>query len=216
MFLILKMAQKTCGGEFRYKVILLGNHGVGKTSIFRRIKDDTFFDQKTETTLGGIDIHQMTRKVGNDTIVIDLWDTGGAERFRTITDGYYRQTSAAILVFSVEDQVSCFDLIEWMENALHYIDTDFDDVTWIVWGNKCDMSFAEVGIKEAKSSLSAKFKVDRIKFSIVSAKTGKNVESQFAELAELIHSKAKTDGNKEPKDAVRFDQPPSNKERKCC
>jgi small GTP-binding protein len=210
------MAQKACGGEFRYKVILLGNHGVGKTSIFRRIKDDTFFDQKTETTLGGIDIHQMTRKVGNDTIVIDLWDTGGAERFRTITDGYYRQTSAAILVFSVEDQVSCFDLIEWMENALHYIDTDFDDVTWIVWGNKCDMSFAEVGIKEAKSSLSAKFKVDRIKFSIVSAKTGKNVESQFAELAELIHSKAKTDGNKEPKDAVRFDQPPSNKERKCC
>ena len=66
------MAQKACGGEFRYKVILLGNHGVGKTSIFRRIKDDTFFDQKTETTLGGIDIHQMTRKVGNDTIVVSV------------------------------------------------------------------------------------------------------------------------------------------------
>ena len=104
-----------------------------------------------------------------------------------------------------------------MENALHYIDRDFDEVNWIVWGNKCDLSMPEVGIKEARSSLSSKYDTQRIKFNIVSAKTGKNVESLFSELVESTHNKAKIQTvEKDTRNTVDLDELQPNGKKKCC
>ena len=101
-----------------------------------------------------------------------------------------------------------------MENALHYIDRDFDEVNWIVWGNKCDLPMPEVGIKEAKNSLSNKYDTGRIKFNIVSAKTGKNVESLFSELIESTHNKATIQtADKDVRNTVDLGLPPK---KRCC
>ena len=65
--------------------------------------------------------------------------SGGVERFRSITDAYYRESVGAILVFSLDSEVSCRDLREWLDSALDYMDREFDDYSFAVFGNKCDL-----------------------------------------------------------------------------
>ena len=145
-----------------------------------------------------------------------MWDTGGAERFRTITDGYYRNVSAAILVYAVDDKVSCYDMQDWMDNARTYID-DISNVTWAVWGNKSDSSYHEVQAKEAKSSLRNNYSdlVDAMSFQIVSAKTGKEVKVAFEELIAATHRRAQRPMSKDT-DLIDLNKGPSRKQGKCC
>lgn len=148
---------------------------------------------------------------------VDLWDTGGAERFRTITDGYYRNVAAAILVYAVDDKVSCYDMQDWMDNAKTYID-DVSNVTWSMWGNKSDSSYHEVQIKEAKSSLRNNYSelVDAMSFQLVSAKTGKDVKDAFEELIAATHKRTQRPAAKDA-DLIDLHRGHSrNQQKKCC
>ena len=100
-----------------FKVILVGDEGVGKSSIFRRLKDGVF-QEGTVSTLG-VDYYPATRRLPETgtTVRLQLWDTGGAERFRRLTKSYYRDAHAVVFVFSLDKVASLHSLAAWITEA---------------------------------------------------------------------------------------------------
>lgn len=110
-----------------------------------------------------------------------LWDTAGGERFRTLTNNFYRDAHGAMLVYSVEDSYTFENLNNWIVDASPYINPDIFE--WALIGNKCDLNNEiEKGRVEARlQQLEANI------FYHVSAKTGENVMQVFKKLISTIH-----------------------------
>lgn len=118
-----------------------------------------------------------------------LHDTGGGERFRTLTSNFYRNASAAILMYSVDEMLSFQNLQEWIEN-LHssMIPWDPDNFVWAVVGNKCDLPL-EIE-HETILALCRQLKTTLNFFT--SAKKGENVKESFEKIVEELHRKLST------------------------
>ena len=110
-----------------------------------------------------------------------LHDTGGGERFRTLTSNFYRNADAAILMYSVEDQYTFENLQEWIENAQDSV--DLDNFVWALVGNKCDLPLE---IEHDHILDKCEFLGTKLSF-FTSAKTGENVQAAFEEIVEAIH-----------------------------
>ena len=117
---------------------------------------------------------------------IYLHDTGGGERFRTLTSNFYRNASAAILMYSVDEMLSFQNLQEWIENLQSsMIPWDPDNFVWAIVGNKCDLPL-EI---EHDTILSlCKNQKTNLNF-FTSAKTGENVKEAFERIVEEVHRK---------------------------
>lgn len=113
-----------------------------------------------------------------------LNDTGGGERFRTLTSNFYRNASGAILMYSVEDRFTFENLQEWIENAHDSID-DIDNFVWALVGNKSDLPL-EI---EHDTILARQEQLNTDLSFFTSAKTGENVTAAFERIIEAIHSK---------------------------
>lgn len=165
-----------------YKVVLLGELGVGKTCLFRRLKDNTFDEFSTATA--GIDSCTKTTKVDGDTITMNIWDTAGVERFRTLTRNYYRNAHAAVFIYSVTEVSSLHYLSQWEKDAQSFA----PNAVRMLIGNKIDLE-AEVDEFTAQSfAKTHAFELD----AMISCKTNKGVKEAFDDLAKLLH-----DNNKE-------------------
>ena len=146
-----------------------------------------------------------------------MWDTAGGERFRTLTNNFYREAHGAMLVYSVEDSYTFENLKDWIEDASPHISPDA--IEWALIGNKCDIA-NEVG----KERVEARLKQLGAKISyVVSAKNGHNVMQAFDTLIKAIHKKSKDDypDGRPRRETIAIDSgaPISNKEKKsgsCC
>lgn len=125
---------------------------------------------------------------------IYLNDTGGGERFRTLTSNFYRNASAAILMYSVEDHYTFENLQEWVENAQDSVDPD--KFVWAVVGNKSDLPL-EIE-HETIRAFCDKLGTELNYFT--SAKTGENVQSTLNDIVKAVHRKwTNADGDEEDK-----------------
>lgn len=115
---------------------------------------------------------------------MQLWDTAGGERFRTLTNTFYRQAHGALLVYSVEDSYTFENLKDWIEDAESHINRETFE--WALVGNKSDLT-NEVGKERVQARLQ---NLDATIFYSVSAKTGKNVMQAFNNLISNIHKKS--------------------------
>jgi Ras-related protein Rab-1A len=117
-----------------FKVIVIGNSGVGKTCIVRRYVDN-LFSQSFITTIG---IDFKIQKVIRDDkhIKLQIWDTAGQERFRTITASYYRGCDAVVLVYDVTDRDSFESVSNWALSLSRHVDEKC--IVKILVGNKMD------------------------------------------------------------------------------
>ena len=128
-----------------------------------------------------------------------LQDTGGGERFRTLTSNFYRNASAAILMYSVEDRFTFENLQEWIENAVDSLD-DVENFVWALVGNKADLplEIEHDTIRSRQEQLETELSF------FTSAKTGENVVSTFESIIEAIHTKQLgRKGSKPSSSAVR-------------
>lgn len=98
-----------------WKVILVGEEGVGKTSLFRRIHHHDFFPNAKSTI--GIDHCTVPVTVSGQQCQLDLWDTGGSERHQSMTMSYYRRSSAVLFVFSRDSASSLVNLEHWLQDT---------------------------------------------------------------------------------------------------
>lgn len=106
------------------KVILCGEYGVGKSSLFRRFATDTFVTTCDRASTLGLDHFDKTYTIDDRQVKIQLWDTGGMERVASITSSYYKFAEAAVLVFSFDNPDSfnilsqhLLDIVTYAENA---------------------------------------------------------------------------------------------------
>ena len=121
-------------GKRGSKVILIGDPGVGKTSIFRRMYDGTFSERSTVTA--GRDQMDWEYREGNTAVMLRIEDTGGMEKRVTLTAGYYNSASAIVFVYAVDDVNSLLSLTEWAERANSRAP---EDAHVFLIGNKTDL-----------------------------------------------------------------------------
>ena len=151
--------------EKELKVILLGECGVGKTNIILRYIQDKF-DEDSITTTGSSYIMKKIKK-DNITYRLNIWDTAGQEKFRSVTRMFLQETNIILLVYSIVDELS-FEGLDYWYNTV--IDNCGNDVVIAIVGNKYDLYTEEV-ITEEKAEKYAKDK--NAVFKLVSARTNK-------------------------------------------
>lgn len=164
--------------EYQLKVVLIGDSGVGKSSILLRYTDDRFSDHQATTI--GVDFKTKFETVQGKRLKVAMWDTAGQERYRTLTTTYYRGAHGAILVFDVTRQDTFSSLNAWLDE-LSNADTGRGLVKLLI-GNKVDLPNREVSFEEAE--LMAKTK--GMLYIETSAKTKKGIEDTFQEMIHKI------------------------------
>jgi len=133
--------------KYTFKIIIVGNTGVGKSSLLLRYTRDTFMKYH-ETTIG---VDFATRLIDvpfNNEIVpikLQLWDTAGQEKFRTITKSYYRNCCAAIIVFDLTNRSSFESIDYWVDSV---IEGAGENTSIILIGNKSDLDNREISSDE--------------------------------------------------------------------
>ncbi|KAG5285600.1 hypothetical protein AALO_G00005230 [Alosa alosa] len=160
------------------KILIIGESGVGKSSLLLRFTDDTF-DPELAATIG-VDFKVKTIAIDGNRAKLAIWDTAGQERFRTLTPSYYRGAQGVILVYDVTKRDTFTRLENWL-NELETYCTRNDLVKMLV-GNKIDKDNREVdrneGLKFARKH--------SMLFIEASAKTRDGVQCAFEELVEKI------------------------------
>ena len=159
------------------KILLVGDSAVGKTTLILKYVDGKFSDSHITTI--GVEYKDKEITVNNRKINLQIWDTSGQERYRSITKNFYRNAHGILFVFDVTNQTSFDHLKDWL-NSSNECDIDFKK---IIVGNKIDLNGRVVN-KETMEFFAEK---NQIKKSYeTSAKDGTNVDLIFKEMAELI------------------------------
>ena len=112
------MATKTY--DLLFKILLIGDSGVGKTDILFRFSDDAF--NTTFNSTIGIDFKIKTIELRGKRIKLQMWDTAGQERFHTITTSYYRGAMGIMLVYDITNPKSFDNIAKWLRNIDEVID----------------------------------------------------------------------------------------------
>eukprot|EP00794_Sanderia_malayensis_P006522 gene6522-7266_t len=165
--------------DFTFKILILGDSGVGKTCLIKRFTDNDFTDNFLSTI--GIDSKSKIVPVDGVRTRLQIWDTAGQERFRTLTSAYFRGAMGIMLVYDVTNEESFLNVSHWLENIEFNANSD---VCKFLVGNKSDSQMDERAVTDKKGQDRAT-QID-LPFIETSAKTGKNVEKAFSELALLI------------------------------
>lgn len=164
---------------YQYKVILLGDIAVGKTSLLRRFVENEFTTEYYCTV--GVEFRIKTimvnSKVGAD---LKIWDTCGEEKYRTITRQYYRDSNGVLLVFDLSNAASFEKLEEWYEDV---VNSGPKDLHIVLVGNKKDLSDREVTEEMVKNFMKDHKGMEYVE---TSAATGEGVSDAFKKLAEKL------------------------------
>ena len=164
--------------KINVRIALLGNSSVGKSSIIRRFVDNKFDDNYMSTL--GVDYFDKKVIIKNKTINVQIQDTSGEERFRSIATSYYKNVDGIIFVFDVTNKESFKEGIKyWLTEC----DNQMGEYKRILVGNKIDLK----DMIAIKKETMEKFAEDKgMKCFETSAKEGTNVDIIFRELTELI------------------------------
>jgi len=167
--------------DYLFKLLLIGDSGVGKSCLLLRFADDTYTESYISTI--GVDFKIRTIELNGKTIKLQIWDTAGQERFRTITSSYYRGAHGIIVVYDVTDQVSFNNVKQWLQEIDRYA---CENVNKLLVGNKCDLVSKKVvdtkTAKEFADSLG-------LPFLETSAKNAMGVEQAFILMATEIKNR---------------------------
>ena len=128
------MEGKTADGqdyEYLFKLLLIGNSGVGKSCILMRYADNSFTENFFNTI--GVDFKIKTITLNDQVIKMQIWDTAGQDRFRTLTSSYYRGAHGIIIVYDVTSRDSFDNVRVWMQEIEKFAS---ENVNKLLVGNK--------------------------------------------------------------------------------
>jgi len=164
--------------QFIFKLILIGNSGVGKSSIIQRYMKKTFEDSYKCTI--GVDFLMKTLEIKGKTVKLQLWDTAGQEKYKSMVSSYYRGANVALVVFDITNHSSFDSLPLWIEN---YYKNGPEQKNIILIGNKKDLVENRQVTQEEAETFS---ETNNMMYFETSAKEGDNIEYIFTYAAEKL------------------------------
>jgi Ras-related protein Rab-1A len=186
--------------DYLFKVIIIGDSGVGKSCLLLRFADDMFTDSYISTIGVDFKIRTINLKsdvpgVANEQIKLQLWDTAGQERFRTITSSYYQGAHGILIVYDVTDDSSYRNVKNWLNEVNRTIKSD---VQVLLIGNKCDLERKRVVNREDVEAYTSQIAEQMPRLHIehleTSAKQSTGVDKAFTTLARKMRENQKTMG----------------------
>ncbi len=206
--------------DFTFKMIVIGDAGVGKSCLTGRAIKDRFDDSEYSPTVG-FEFLTFTTKIDDKIIKLQIWDTCGQEVYRSLITNFYRNASLAMMVYSINSRESFLHINQWLKEVRIQ---SHPDVKIILIGNKADLTNErEVSYEEAN-----RFKEENqlLYFEETSAKTGINSKKVFTEAARILyqeHNKYKTranntnfNGNKQNNTPTKLNKVEQNRNKGCC
>ena len=164
-----------------FKTIIVGNSGVGKSSLLKRAVQRKFTDHYQATI--GFEFLLLYYEINGVKIKLQIWDTCGEEMYRSLVQGFYRNTSLTLLVYSISDQKSFDDLYEWLNDIKK--NTEKNMPIFLV-GTKYDLN-DDLKIIKKEDALNFVKSKNLQYFSESSAKTGYQVDEIFNEIARYLY-----------------------------
>ncbi|XP_017015049.2 ras-related protein Rab-14 [Drosophila takahashii] len=167
----------------KQKVILCGDYGVGKSSLFRRFATNTFVTDTDRKSTLGLDHIDREYSVNEKQIKLQLWDTGGMERVASVTSSYYKFAEGAILVFALDNAASFHSLSQHLLDIVTYA----ENAKIFICGNKSDLEGREPEVSDEEveafceqchSLISATYKT--------SCRSGAGVEEMFRDISRQL------------------------------
>jgi small GTP-binding protein len=168
---------RTESSYIRHRVVVIGNAHVGKTSILNKLVSDSFDDNENPTV--GANFQVRVEEVKGLKIEIQIWDTAGQEKYRSLSPVYFRNSSAAIVVYDVSDRQSFIDLSQWITSFKGIAEPN--SLIFVV-GNKTDLSLQCVSVEEAKQWAEESGYL----LFMTSAKTSEGIRELFKSVAENL------------------------------
>ena len=171
--------------EFMFKVVLVGDMSVGKTNIIAKyLKND--FSEDYKTTIG-VEFHSKIAKVEGHVVKAQIWDTCGQERFKSITDSYYRGAKGAFVVYDITRKNTFESVDSWISALRSAADKNLNI---IIIGNKSDLEDqrqveTEQGEEKAQNNEAA--------FLETSAYSGDNIDKAFDNMITDVYNKCKSE-----------------------
>ncbi|NP_001091168.1 RAB7B, member RAS oncogene family S homeolog [Xenopus laevis] len=198
------------GNKVDLKINIIGPMGTGKTSLLNQYVHKWFLNDYQNTL--GAHLLSKTIQLDNTNLNLQIWDTGGQERFRTLVSTFYKGSDGCLLVFDVTDEESFACLEFWRKDFLDKIPPPAADFPLIVLGNKIDLNDRQVSKESAMTWCKGK----KVSYLEVSAKNNVNVELAFEILAKkaLIHYQE----NKESclGESIKLDATEDSHSNTCC
>ncbi|SMN19285.1 similar to Saccharomyces cerevisiae YKR014C YPT52 Rab family GTPase, similar to Ypt51p and Ypt53p and to mammalian rab5 [Maudiozyma saulgeensis] len=216
----------------QFKLVLLGDSSVGKSSIVNRFVKDSF-DEFRESTIGAAFLSQTVTINDNDsdvaqeiTVKFEIWDTAGQERYKSLAPMYYRNANAALVVYDITQADSLEKARSWVQELKNKVDDD-SLVIYLV-GNKIDLvsnNNDDQDKRAVERSVAETYaEENNLLFSEVSAKTGEGIKQVFQSIAENLYQIRKkqdttninsTQRGNAPVD-IHLQRPSTNDSTSCC
>ncbi|CAF0732644.1 unnamed protein product [Didymodactylos carnosus] len=171
------------GEVFHFKILIIGESSVGKSSLMTRFVDETF--QPTFVPTIGVDFKVRTLIIDDYQCKVQIWDTAGQERFRVITTTYYRDAAGVLIVYDVTNGDTFSKVRRWTDEINKYCD---ETIAKVLVGNKDDddVSSNKVVLTDDAQQYSRQM---NLPFFETSARDNKNVDKAFYEVTRLALKK---------------------------
>jgi small GTP-binding protein len=200
--------------DYKFKVVVIGDSGVGKTNLIKRFITNTFSDNSKATV--GVEFITKSYKINNQIFKIELWDTAGQERYKSITAVYYKGAKGALVVYDTTSKMSFNNIDKWLAEIK---DKTSNDLKLMIIGNKIDLKeFREVSNEQATE----KAKTLGIPIMETSALDATNVKEAFNDLIREMYkdlrSKIKNSGGdiNKNKGGIDLNTGGEKKKSRCC
>jgi Ras-related protein Rab-1A len=177
--------------EYLFKILLVGNSNVGKSSLFLRFVDEIWKENFVPTI--GVDFKIKSIKIDNKIIKLQIWDTAGQERFRSILSSYYKGANGILLLYDITNVNSFKNLSNWL---IDIEKNSSKNVKKILIGNKCDLNeLRKIPINKGKEFADTY----NMKFIETSAKNNVNINECFNILGKELLNNIDLKSNKKEK-----------------
>ena len=194
--------------EVSFKVLILGETRVGKSSILTMLTEKSFTENLPPTL--GIDFKLFLEKVDGKEVKLQIWDTAGQERFRTIAETFYRQSDGILVVFDITDLSSFEKVNDWLESLRQRID---QNCVVVLAGNKCDLKDEHGIMLVPEENIRALSEASGYKYFEVSAKKNLNIQACFHHLATSIIAEKRKGKSEEE---IKLGEAKAKTRVKCC
>ncbi|CAI8591068.1 unnamed protein product [Vicia faba] len=165
--------------DYLFKVVLIGDSGVGKSNLLSRFTKNEFSLESKSTI--GVEFATRSIKVDDKVIKAQIWDTAGQERYRAITSAYYRGAVGALLVYDVTRHVTFENVERWLKELRDHTDTN---IVVMLVGNKADLRHLRAVSTEDSTAFAER---EHTFFMETSALESLNVENAFTEVLTQIY-----------------------------